>query len=287
MIPQLHCLSPDRLVAHAPSCTRARMEILATCDLQRQLPLFGAVSAEFNWTEQASFRTRLEMAGLDDLDDGLRLSVRPYLLLLQDSAREYAEGVVNLSYDDDTTVAEDEPLQAFALDLCSEDAGNIQGLCWGGDTPYGRGQGYPDEPPIASRQALSELLGDALSGVFLGHNLAHSRALVGGLFVPFAPTSVRPNFIPTPDSVCVDQDIMDTFGDHFDWAKQIEYFANLLSPAGGHVTQFRGHYVGAPFAEGNNGHFATFVTSLEDSLLALDAASELGMWEQMSSYIYA
>jgi len=222
---------------------------------ERQLPLFGAVSAGFNWTEQASFRTLLETAGLDDLDDGLRLSIRP--------------------------------LQAFALDLCSEDAGNIQGLCWGGNTPYGRGQGYPDEPPIASRQALSELLGDALSGIFLGHNLAHSRALIGALFVPFAPTSVRPNFLPLPDSVCVEQDIIDTFGDHLDWAKQIEFFANVLSPAGGHVAQFRGHYGGASFAEEKNTLFDVFVSSLEESLLTLDAASGLGVWEQMSSYIYA
>ena len=194
---------------------------------------------------------------------------------------------MDLSYADDAAVVNDGPLQAFVLDLCSEDAGNIQGLCWGGDTPYGLGQDYPDEPPIASRQALSKLLGDALSGVFLGNNLAHSRALVGGLFVPFAPTSVRPNFIPTPDSVCVDQDIVDTFGDHFDWARQIEYFADLLSPVGGHLTQFRGHYSGAPLEQEKNTLFDTFVSSLEGSLRDFDDNSDLGLWEQMGSYIYA
>jgi len=252
-----------------------------------QLPLYAAVSADFNWTEQASFRTRLEIAGLDDLDDGLRLDIRPHLLDLQDSARAYAAGIVDLSYDSDAAVAGDEDLQAFGLDLCSEDAGNIQGLCWGGDTLYGRGLGYPDEPPIASRQALSELLGDALSGVFLGHNLARSRALVGALFIPFAPTSVRPNFIPTLGSVCLQQDIMDTFGDHLDWARQVEYFANLFSPVGGHVTQFRGHYSGAPLSEEKNALFDTFLSSLEGSLVGFDDTSGLGVWEQMGSYIYA
>jgi len=99
-------LSPNTIVrrlavcpppAAPPGWTR-RAPVISN---ERQLPLFGAVSAGFNWTEQASFRTLLETAGLDDLDDGLRLSIRPHLLLLQDSAREYADGVVRLSYVDD------------------------------------------------------------------------------------------------------------------------------------------------------------------------------------------
>ena len=249
--------------------------------------MYEAVSEEFNWTEQANFRTHLELAGLDDPDDGLNLGIRPHLFLMHDAARVYAEGVVSLSYDDDASVASDDSLQAFALDLCSEDAGNIQGLCWGGGIAYGRGQGYPDEPPIASRQQLSELLGDVLSGIFLGHNIAHSRALVGTLFVPFCPLSVRPNFVPTPDSVCTAQDVVDTFGDHFDWARQVLFFANVLSPAGGHVTQFRGHYIGDPLADEKNALFDTFIDTLEGPLTIADAELGLGVWEQLGAYIYA
>lgn len=252
-----------------------------------QLQLIGGIGAEFNWTEQANLRTRLEVAGLDDVTDGLRLPLRPHLLVLQDSARVYAEGIVNLSYVDDAAVADDGPLQAFALDLCSEDAGNIQGLCWGGNTPYGQGQGYPDQPPIASRQALSKLLGDALGGVFLGHNFAHSRSLIETLFVPFAPTSVRPNFIPSPDSACVEQDVVDAFGDHFDWANQLKFVLNVLPPTGGHLTQFRGHYGGTPLAEEKNALFDVFVSSMEGSLRSHDEATGLKTWEQMSAFIYA
>lgn len=249
--------------------------------------MYEAVSESFNWTEQSNFRTHLELAGLDDVDDGLNLVTRPHLFLMHDAARAYAGGIVNLSYDDDTAVANDDSVQAFALDLCSEDAGNIQGLCWGGGTTYGRGQGYPDEPPIASRQALSELLGDALSGVFLSHNVAHSRALIGTLFIPFCPLSVRPNFVPAPDSVCTPQDVVDAFGDHFDWARQVLFFANVLSPAGGHVTQFRGHYDGAPLADEKNALFNEFIDTLQGALTASDAESGLGVWEQLGSYIYA
>lgn len=249
--------------------------------------MYGAVSEEFNWTERANYRTHLELAGLDDLDDGLDLAVRPLMVLMHDAARAYAGGIVNLSYEDDAAVADDASLQAFALDLCSEDAGNIQGLCWGGGTSYGRGQGYPDEPPIASRQELSEILGDALSAIFLGHNLAHSRALDGILFVPFAPLNARPNFLPGPHSVCTPQDVVDTFGDHFDWARQIFFFTNVLGPTGGHVTQFRGHYDGAPLADEKNSLYNTFVDALEGPVTASDAESGLGVWEQMGSFIYA
>lgn len=87
-----------------------------------KLPLYEAVSEEFNWTERANFRTHLELAGLDDLDDSLNLDgIRPGLFLMHDAARKYARGVVSLSYDDDVAVAvaNDDSLQAFALDLCA------------------------------------------------------------------------------------------------------------------------------------------------------------------------
>eukprot|EP00903_Cladosiphon_okamuranus_P010732 g10144.t1 len=228
-------------------------------------PLPG--SEEFNWTAQANFRTQLELAGLDDPDDGLNVGIRPYLFLVHDAARVYAAGIVSLSYDDETAVSNDDSLQAFALDLCSEDAGNIQGLCWGGGTAYGRGQGYPDEPPIASRQGLSELLGDAVSGIFLGHIIAHSRALVGNLFVPFSPLRVRPKFVPTPDSVCTAQDVVDTFGDHFDWVQQVLFLSKALAPAGGHD----------PLADEKNAPFDAFIDTLEGPLAAADAESGLGV----------
>lgn len=191
-----------------------------------------------------------------------------------------------MSYSDDAAVADDGPLQAFALDLCSEDKGNIQGLCWGGRTPYGRGQGYPAGPPIASRQALSEVLGDALSGVFMSHNLAHySGPLAPTLFIPYAPFNVRPRFIPTPESVCAEQDFVYMLGDHHDWAQHVKFVANLLTPAAGHVTQFRGHYGDTPLAEEKNALYDVYLGTLEDSLADIDNDYGLQVWEQMSAYI--
>lgn len=259
-----------------------------------QLFLYGEISGAYNWTEQASFRSRLEGAGLNDLDDGLSLGMRPHLLLLHDAARAYAEGVVELIYDDDNAVQNDAALQAFAFGLCGENAGNIQGLCWGGHTAYGVGHGYPEGPPVSTRAALSNLLGDAVSAVFVGHSLVHSRALSAVYFIPFAPLNVRPNDLPTPGSTCVARDLVDAFGDHLDWARHIKFLAQVLGPTGGHISRFRGHYSTTvdgrvskdSQAPEKNELYDIFVDTLEGPLREFDAESSSGVWSQLGAWMY-
>lgn len=259
-----------------------------------QVDVFGAVSGAYNWTEQANLRSRLEDADLGEPDDDLSLGMCPHLLLMHDAARAYAAGVVGLSYVDDNAVSEDAALQAFAWDLCAEGAGNIQGLCWGGRTQYGQDHGYPEGPAISTRVALSELLEDAVSAVFIGHSLPHSRFLAEWNFIPLAPFNVRPNMLPTPDSVCVAGDLVNTFGDSQDWASHVTFMARILSPTGGHIGRFSGHYStdvngdvsDDPLAPEKNDLYDAFVDTLEGPLREFDTESGSGVWPQLGNWMY-
>lgn len=257
-----------------------------------QIPLFGGIGEAFNWTETANLRTRLEVSGLHDLDDGLSLDLRPHMLVMHDAARAYAEGIVDMAFADDNAVAQDPELQAFVWDLCSEDGGNIQGLCWGGNSE-GRERNSA-ETPMPTKGALSGLLGDAVSGIFLIHAFVHSRAAHKLLFIPFGSTNMRPNFLPNPESVCTEQDFLDSFGDYEDWRRHTIFLLQVFNPVMGHLSLFRGHYSTAvgggggtddPLFAEKNALFDTFVDTIEGSLKSHDADSGLDAWQQLSAWI--
>lgn len=259
-----------------------------------QLPLFGAFGEAYNWTEGANLRTRLEVVGLDNHDDGLDLELRPHLQLMHDASRVYAEGVVDAVYADDQAVAGDSALQAFVWDLCSDNGGNIQGLCGDGQNRSSNGLAYLEEPLMPTKSGLSGLLGDALSGIFLLHGFVHSRALFNTMFIPFAPTNMRPNFMPRPESVCSAQDVVDAFGDHEDWRRHILFWAQVFTPVMGHLTSFRGHYsiaVGGgggaddPLSTEKDALFDAFVDTIEVSLKSFDADTGVGIWPQLGAWI--